>query len=324
MILPDNSFTTNFTNSSMENDDWINIIGGTVWTVTTLLTLLLNSVCLILLHHVQGFKKPTIIFLKSMTISDLILGLLFYLPMVIVFISKRNWPLGEVFCNLEAWVIRQGLPTSAFSALLVTTDRYIAIAHPLHYEEWLSPKRARIIVCFVWFTTNLYALVSMLTTENQKAKYNEYFFICTFGSIQTKKAVILLVTLSMGILLIITVMYIRILVIAQRHAAHIATHRPSINGAIHPPIPSINRKSFTTVFIITMTLIIGWMPSVAIGLTNTTDPFGLVIILTQLPLASVSWLNVIVYYVRNQAFKQAGQDLLARTLKYCKGCCPQV
>ncbi len=317
MILQDRNISTN----SMSNEV-ISVVGVCIWTITTVLTLFLNTFCLVLLHHVQGFNKSTIIFLKSMTVSDLLLGVFFYLPTIAVFAAGQTWPdaLGDTFCLIEAWVIRQGLPISAFSVLLVTIDRYIAIVHPMKYEVWLSPTRARLMVCSAWFLTNMYALVTLLTAH-MKTSYSDVFFICTIGQINETKAVITLVLLSIVILICITIMYIRILMIANRHAAHIATHRPSVDGEVQPPTSAPNRKSFTTVTIITLTLLVGWMPSVVIGLSNTKDIHPLFIFVTQVPLASVSWLNVIVYYVRNQAFKEAGHVLLARVFKYCKGCC---
>ncbi|XP_033631563.1 G-protein coupled receptor 3-like [Asterias rubens] len=322
MILQDRNVSSNSTSNEV-----ISVVCVCIWTITTVLTLFLNTVCLVLLQHVQGFNKSTLIFLKSMTVSDLLLGVFFYLPTIAVFAAGQTWPdhaLGPIFCLIEAWVIRQGLPTSALSVLLVTIDRYIAIVYPLNYEVWLSPKRARLIVCTVWFTANMYALVSLLTTKNMEATYSDIFFICTIGEFNETKAAFTLVLLSVGIMICITIMYIRILIIANRHAAHIVTHRPSTcsrDGQVQPTTPTPNRKSFTTVTIITMTLVIGWMPSVIIALTNTKDTPPLVIIVTQVPLASVSWLNVIVYYVRNQAFKEAGHALLTRIFKYCKGCC---
>ncbi|XP_022086745.1 beta-4C adrenergic receptor-like [Acanthaster planci] len=316
--------TTNFTVEASD-DIFMDILSVCIWTLTTLLILFLNSMCLILLHKVKGFSEATIVFLKSMTIGDLILGLCFYLPTVGVFLNDRRWPYGNICCYIQAWVIRTVLPLSGASVLLVTIDRYIAIVYPMQYETWLSLRRARIITCSVWTIANFYGLLTSILA-NWMQCFSQHYLICTIGEFNHSKAVITLIVIGVGTFLVITVMYIRILLIAQKHASQIAKHRPSVTSmasATDVPSPSPNRKSFTTVFIITMTLLIGWLPSVILGLINVETPSIPLVIATQIPLASVSWLNVIVYYTRNQAFQEAAQELHLQLIQYCKGCCKQ-
>ncbi|XP_038055113.1 beta-4C adrenergic receptor-like [Patiria miniata] len=314
----------NFTTEVLTHDFWMDLASVCIWTLTTLLILFLNSMCLILLHKVKGFSKATIVFLKSMTIGDLILGLCFYMPTVGVFLNGRMWPFGGVCCYIQAWVIRTALPMSGVSVLLVTIDRYIAIVHPMQYEVWMSVRRARIIACGVWIVANLYGLLTSIL-EHWTQCFSSYYLICTIGKFNNGKAVVTLTVMGVGAFLVIAVMYVKILVIAQRHAAHMAKHRPSVTSmasANELPSPgSPNRKSFTTVFIITTTLVIGWLPSVILGFSNVEKPSVPFIIATQIPLASVSWLNVIVYYIRNQAFQEAAWELYLQVLQYCKGCC---
>ncbi|XP_038055111.1 beta-2 adrenergic receptor-like [Patiria miniata] len=315
-----NCTTVEPTNSTQEEEDHVfNIISACAWIITVLLILLLNILCLIILSRVKEFHDATKIFLKSMTVGDLVLGLFFYLPMIGVSFAGRKWPFGGL-CFVQAWMIRQGLPAYSLSLLLVTIDRYIAVVYPLKYKNLLTRRRAKVTVFIVWILTNIYALVSSIKA-NWKSSYNPYLFVCTYDEPENEFAAFLQTILSMAIVLIIILMYIRILIIARSQAALIASQHPlvTINGELQSP-PPMNRKSFTTIFIVTMTLFLGWLPSLVMGFMNKSQDIApQVRVASQILLASVSWLNVIIYYVRNRAFREAGQTFLRRTTRNCCG-----
>ncbi|XP_022086743.1 melatonin receptor type 1A-like [Acanthaster planci] len=311
-------------NSTGEEQDTVfNIISACAWILTVVLIILFNLLCLIILSRVKEFHDATKIFLKSMTVGDLVLGLFFYLPMIGVSLAGRKWPFGGL-CFVQAWMIRQGLPAYSLSLLLVTIDRYVAVVYPLKYKKILTGRRAKITVITVWLLTNIYSLVSSIKA-NWKSDYNHNLFVCTFDGPGNELAAFLLTILSMAIILIIILMYLRILIIARSQAVMIAAQHPlvTITGELQSP-PPVNRKSFTTIFIVTMTLFVGWLPSLVMGLMRRSDEISPQWrVASQIVLASVSWLNVIIYYVRNQAFRETGQTFLRKITRNCCGLCKE-
>ncbi|XP_033631564.1 probable G-protein coupled receptor 21 [Asterias rubens] len=294
-----------------------NIVGACAWTITTVLILFFNTMCLIILPKVGEFHHSTRIFLQSMTVSDLMLGVFFYFPMTGIWLTGSGvWPYGDALCYIQAWMIRQALPACSISLLLVTTDRYIAVVYPLKYKTLLTSRRAKIIVCILWIMTNIYTLI--LTALSQwKNKYNDVLFLCQFGETTNTLAAFIVTVLTLFVVVVIILMYVQILHIARSQVSRIATqhHLVTIDGEWQSP--QINRKSFTTIFIVTMVLFVGWLPSIAMGLMRKNFSPQLRVS-SQILLASVSWLNVIVYYVRNKAFRGAGRNFL---LKITRNCC---
>ena len=309
----------NETEPEVTDDVVFNIVGACAWTITTLLILLLNTVCLFILPKVKEFHHATKIFLQSMTVGDLMLGVFFYLPMIGISLEGRTWPYGDGLCYVQAWMIRQALPANTMSLLLVTIDRYIAVVYPMRYNKWLTSRRAKIVVCLLWILTNLYTLILSMVYHKQVKTYNKHLFICQFGKETDTVPALVLTILTLAVIVMIILMYIHILSIARSQASRIAKQHHLVTSDGDWQTQRYNRKSFTTIFIVTMALFLGWLPSVIMGLMRASPEFAPQLrAFSQILLASVSWVNVIIYYVRNRAFRAAGHNFL---LKMSRNCC---
>ena len=290
----------------------VKVINAGIWTITTLLVLLLNAVCLIILPKVKGINESTKVFLTSMTIGDFNLGVFYYLPMIGVAITGGTWPFGA-FCYVQALVIRQGLLMNMMSAVLITFDRYTAVVHPLRYVSWVTEWRAKIITFSIAALTTLYAF-SFLLLELNRTLFNPILQICLIGE---NNLTTYLLTFTSGILMFVVfiAMYIKILKVASKHAVRIAAQQNPI--AEKPLTPS--RRSFTTIFIITSLLIIGYIPFsiISIMVSANIQPPWIIVNMTKVLLASVSWLNVMIYYVRNKEFRKTTQSFLQNIRQYC-------
>ncbi|XP_038053978.1 beta-1 adrenergic receptor-like [Patiria miniata] len=124
-----------------------NFIRCILLVITTILLLTLNPLCLVVLRHVRSIQETTKIFLRSMTIADLSMGLFQALPMTVLAISETEH-IGEVFCQVLSFAGEIVLYSPQMSLLLLTVDRYISVVYALRYPSLVTVKRARISVCF--------------------------------------------------------------------------------------------------------------------------------------------------------------------------------
>ena len=115
-----------------------------------------------------------------------------------------------------------------------------------------------------------------------------------------------------------TSLYVHISLIARRQARRIVAENQPGNGQDGQRIPErINTRSTTTIIIITGTLVITWIPSLIMFalVMQQIDSMAynslLVMSLAHVLLTLNSWLNVVIYYLRNRDLRQALNSALS-------------
>ncbi|XP_038053987.1 beta-1 adrenergic receptor-like [Patiria miniata] len=163
------------TTPTTEDRNEYNFIRCILLVITTILLLTLNPLCLVVLRHVRSIQETTKIFLRSMTIADLGMGLFQALPMTVLAISETEH-IGEVFCQVLSFAGEIFIYGPQMSILLLTVDRYISVVYALRYPSLVTVKRARISVCLLLFTyvlpvlTNSWLNVLIYYLRNQDCR----------------------------------------------------------------------------------------------------------------------------------------------------------
>ncbi|XP_038069149.1 C-X-C chemokine receptor type 2-like [Patiria miniata] len=125
-----NASTTPMTQDRIE----YNFIRCILLSITTILLLTLNPLCLVVLRHVCSIQETTKIFLRSMTVADLGVGLFRALPMTVLVISETEH-IGDALCKVLSFVDCILSFSPQMSLLLLTVDRYISVVHALRYPS---------------------------------------------------------------------------------------------------------------------------------------------------------------------------------------------
>ena len=99
-------------------------------TVTSVLVLVLNSLCLIVLHRTNILKEPTKVFMASLNTADLILGAVYGLPTAVLYMVGW-WPFGRPLCMLYS-TLGMVLFVASMMSTVATDDR------PLHRDFFPS------------------------------------------------------------------------------------------------------------------------------------------------------------------------------------------
>ena len=194
------------------------ILSTTLWLVTSVLVLFLNTACFMIVGKVQDFSDTTKVFLRSMTLNDLCLGIFVYVPTIGVSIQGGEWPFGD-YCYFMGWISIVSNIMSYVSVLLVTIDRYIAVVRPLRYEILLSSHRAVKIVCFSWLSVNLITFVVFLQS-NWTITYNRDVRACLFNN-PSNISIYSLLTINAALCVATIAMYCHIHKIARWHRIRI-------------------------------------------------------------------------------------------------------
>ena len=286
------------------------ILSTTLWLVTSVLVLVLNAACFMILGRVNDFSDTTKVFLRSMTINDLCLGMFMYVPMIGVSIQGGEWPFGD-YCYFMGWISMASNIMSYVSVLLVTIDRYIAVVRPLRYEILLSSHRAVKIVCISWLSVNLITFVA-LKQSNWTITYNRDVRACLLNN-PSNISIYSLFTITAALCIATIAMYGHILKIARGHSIRIRALETNDNAV--PVRPS--RKSFNTALLVNGSFIICWTPGSIIAYMNVLMAIQVpqaVLVTAQIMYATQSWLNVFIYYIRNKAFKETANKLFVRAI----------
>ena len=278
--------------------------------ISSTLLLTLNPLCLLVLRHINSIHDTTKVFLRSMTVADLGVGIFMALPMTVT-VNTQHWPFGLALCTIQPFVVISAILGSVLSLLLLTVDRYISVVYALRYHSLVTVKRARIAVCCVWGLT-----VALITgagfISHWHIEYNTAILMCYFiskYSILWAYLYMVYISATLCCLLALLVAYTRLFVITRQHARRIRAdneiaqdgHIPDRRGkkALHTLLLMVLATCIGT--IIPATCVSQYMPS-----KNRHYAFFLII----MPNLTNSWLNTVIYYLRNKEFRQATKTLL--------------
>ncbi|XP_038059767.1 beta-2 adrenergic receptor-like [Patiria miniata] len=281
----------------------LTIFANVLMILVIILIVLLNSFALFVLRRFSTLPDSTKLYMTSLTMADLCIGLFCALPNEIEIANKR-WVLGDFLCTLWGIIYPGCLQISFLSLLLLTVDRFIAIVHSLRYHDIMTPRRSKITVALVWAFSLLESAI-LFGFVTPATVTEETYFICNyvFRDVYQYTAII-----SLAIpLIIILVIYLYILHVARRQARRISAQQHISCSMEEQNTPQrMSTKSATTVFIITGSVVLCWTPSIILLVLYTQQVIlqEAYNVISKAVLFSNSWLNVVIYYWRKKELRQ--------------------
>ena len=199
--------------------------------------------------------------MTSLNTADLILGAVYGLPTAVLYMVGW-WPFGRPLCMLYAILNSMLFMASMMSLLLLTIDRYIGTFFPLRYPTIMTLTRSRLLVCCMWILTILHGVFILLTADWKSDEEGQKD--CSWQWEETEEYTIL-VTIDVLLLTVtITILYIKMMLTAMKHAQRINQEEQVRNQLGGNRSYKANRKSLTTVAIITAAMYICYTPVVVI------------------------------------------------------------
>ena len=183
--------------------DYIAVLDGVFLVIVMLLSLFQNTIILLVMYKKTAFHTPTDVFLGCLSVAD-------------IFISLGPIPLCfavYVYCWLPAhvWKIYKMIDilanvTSITSLCVISCDRFYIISFPYSYERNMRIKYALCISTGIW----VYGITISLTCLSMSEQSCVWFVLTTSYFIPT---------------IIMILCYVKIAIVAKRHAKHIFSHQ---------------------------------------------------------------------------------------------------
>ncbi|XP_057670901.1 neuropeptides capa receptor-like [Diorhabda carinulata] len=114
-------------------------------------------VCVVIIKH-KSLHNPTEYYLLNLAVSDLIL-LIFGLPYdVSLYWHQYPWTLGDLLCKTRALISETATYVSLLTVVAFSTERYLAICHPLYTIAITNLQRSMRIIFCIWIVSLLCAI----------------------------------------------------------------------------------------------------------------------------------------------------------------------
>ena len=292
-------------------------------TILTCLIVASNTLLLVILPRVKAINNQTKIFMRSLAIADIGHGVFLAFPKIAsLFIGF--WPYGNFSCILYFFgkiILFYG---EQFSFIGISVDRFIAVTKPLRYQSMLTINRCRTIVLSYWMTAASIALFSAINRYQKDLLYTSYSpeegaCVLEFGreTIQTGSYIIGVFILTVGPVLAVTGMSLRIVQITVRHVRQV-NQEPGPGDArhdnqnLHQSRQEI--KVTLTMLVTTGAYVVAWLPvifnSIANFFTNDKYVSTFLWVTQDLLFFSNCFWNAIIYSFRLSAFRKEVKQLL--------------
>ncbi|XP_029937220.1 trace amine-associated receptor 13c-like [Myripristis murdjan] len=191
----------------------------------SVLTVALNLLVIISISHYRQLHTPTNLFVLSLAVSDLLVGLLL-MPGQTAFIHDC-WFLGDLVCAMYYLLCFTVTTASIGNMVLISVDRYVAICDPLCYPTKITLRRVKVGVCLCWICSVLCSSLIQKDSLIQPGRYNSCHGDCALVLNYITGAVDLVLTF-IGPITVIIVLYMRVFVVAVSQARSMRSHFVSV------------------------------------------------------------------------------------------------
>ncbi|CAJ1073390.1 B2 bradykinin receptor-like [Xyrichtys novacula] len=142
--------TTNATYCTLEKPkDWVFTVLPVYVLLITVFGIVFNLFVLIVFCFHKKACSAAEIYLSNLAAADLVL--VANLPFWAINISNRyNWPFSGPLCKLVNLCITMNTYCSIYFLVLISSDRYVALVHPLSHNRMRRPKYAKLGCLLVW------------------------------------------------------------------------------------------------------------------------------------------------------------------------------
>ncbi|XP_029981080.1 trace amine-associated receptor 13c-like [Sphaeramia orbicularis] len=205
----------------------------TVLSCITLITVVLNLLVIISIYHFRQLHTTTNLLLLSLAVSDFLVGLL-QMPFQI-FHYRGCWILGDFACVVYYFSAFLVVSVSVGNMVLISIDRYVAICDPMLYPTKVTPRRVQICIYMCWIFSTIHASWILRDLLKQPGRYNTCHGECVLV-VNFAEGVFDLIVTFLAPFLIITVLYMRVFVVAVSQAramrSHVATVSQQHSGTV--------------------------------------------------------------------------------------------
>ncbi|XP_072020202.1 G-protein coupled receptor 52-like [Amphiura filiformis] len=293
--------------------------------VTAILSVVCNFVCLVVLPHVTSIPENNRYFLMSLTIADFGTGIatLTYIAPA----ANAEWVYSDDLCVWVCFFLHLSPLFSIISLIYLTVDKYVAIMKPLRYPQLITKRRViGLIICTLFICAIYDASLNSPLIPGHPAIYLVSAAICVPGLIANSD-VLLYHTFFSGVCVVflplgtITLIYIHLYRIIRRQIREIQErYGPSQEHYNKKSALHTEGRIIRMFAAITITYAIAWIPYLVYttykNFTLNTIPW-LDFIGNWFPYSG-SWCDAVILIGMSPAFRKTAKRLLNKCM-FVKG-----
>ena len=150
-------------------------IGGTVaFCPIIIVSLVANSLIVILVCKTPNLKKPINYFIANMALSDLLYPI-FWIPRNLSYLHTNylfliGGQLGQAFCKLVPFFAAVSLAVSIQNLILIAVDRFGAVVFPLR-SPFIRSKLCLVFIVTTWIVAVAFNLPCSLNTQREPSVF---------------------------------------------------------------------------------------------------------------------------------------------------------
>ena len=260
-----------------------------------------NSLTLLVMLLYRRMRRIPNMFVASIAVSDLFLGVVSAVPLSIPTLVTSHWPFNDTTCQFQGYIACTLGNASTQTLVLLAVNRYYRIVKPTKYRRYFTKKKTLIMILVSWFYSICAPLIYVLS--GSKMVFHPSKFFCYFP-IENSAFMAYGIPLYVGIpTCVIIYCYFRIFTTVRHHNSNF--HRPG------NPISTVNVeevKVASTIFVIVVLFSMCWLPVCTIDLVDAVFqkwlfPREVYVAYTFLGTIS-SALNPLIYGLLNKSFRK--------------------
>ena len=284
-----------------------------LYVLILLLLFLGNSLTLLVMLLNRRMRTIPNMFVASLAVSDVLLGLCSFVPFGIPVLVTSHWLFNDTACQFQGYITIALVVASFYTLVLMAVNRYYRIVKPAKYQRYFTKKKTLIMILVSWFSSFCAPLPHVLS--GIKIVFHPAKFFCYF--VIEKRAF-----LHYGSPLYIGVPTCVIIYCYSRIFSTVRNH----NRNLHLPnnlISSVNVedvKVARTIFLVVVFFNLCWIPILTVNVLD--DVFQRWIFHTEVYILNSflgtlsSAVNPLLYGVMNKSFRTNYLKLLRCT--YCR------
>ncbi|XP_062391649.1 trace amine-associated receptor 7f-like [Sardina pilchardus] len=221
-------------------------------------TVFLNLLVIISISHFKLLHTPTNLFILSLSVADLLVGLL-VMPVESIKLIETCWYLGDSFCYIFPYITFVVVLVSMNNIVFISIDRYIAVCDPLRYTLSVTPGKSALCVCLNWCASLVCALLvlqdHLLYPESHRTCHGECLLIIQLPWIVFDLIVSFAITCS-----IVIGLNVKIFCTAKHQAQVISAFTARVKaGCANRMIDKSNSKATKTIGILVTVYLLSYM-----------------------------------------------------------------
>ncbi|AWP17300.1 putative somatostatin receptor type 5-like [Scophthalmus maximus] len=308
--LSDADYNQTYVDEHFYYEDNIDAFGVTMailYPVVCLLGLAGNSLVVVAILKLDRMSSSTTVYIFNLALAD---GLFMVgLPFIASQNFHNRWMFGDVACKVVMVLDGINQFTSVFCLTAMSVDRYMALADPLRFARWRTPRCAKIVSAFLW-------LFSLLTILPMALHFSADRGLCIPELVSDAWWLsVLSYTFAIGFVLPFTVM-------TASYAALLLTLRSQRLRAATPNRESHRLERQVTRMVVAVVVVFGmcWLPFYTFNFCSLYQS-GLVLTFARafecVVLLSYSWscANPILYACLSDTFRRHFRTLLCPVAK---------